>query len=232
MARELKERLRQVLPDHTKIFIMYGATEASARLAYLNPERYSDKMDSVGQPIPGVLFRIVSPEGNEVSQGIVGELLVTGPNIMQGYWKDPEGTNKILSKNWYHTGDLAHMDEEGFFYIVGRMDDIIKTGGERVSPRKVENILYQMEEVHEAVVVGTPDLILGQALSAFIVLRDGIRLSDKEVLKFCSQRLEPFMVPKYIHFRQNLPKTSNGKIDKKTLSAWTTQVVESLQEGN
>ena len=139
---------------------------------------------------------------------------------MQGYWKDPEGTNQILNENWYHTGDLAYMDEEGFFYIVGRMDDLIKTGGERVSPREVENILYQMEEVHEAVVVGTPDLILGQALSAFIVLRDGTRLSDKEVLKFCSQRLEPFMIPKYIHFRQNLPKTPNGKIDKKGMSAW------------
>jgi long-chain acyl-CoA synthetase len=220
MARELKESLRRVLPDHVKIFIMYGATEASARLSYLNPERYREKMDSIGQPIPGVHFDIVSPSGEAPPDGQIGELMVSGPNIMLGYWKDPEGTKQVLRGVAYLTGDLAYRDAEGFYYVVGRKDGMIKTGGKRVNPQEVEEILHQLKEVQDVAILGTPDPILGQALSAFIVPVQGTSLSEREVLRFCSRFLQPFMIPKRINFRSSLPLTPNGKIDKERLSGW------------
>ena len=143
MARAVKERLRQVLPDHTKIVIMYGATEASARLTCLSPERFPDKMDSIGRPIPGVALRILSAEGGDVPLGEIGELVASGPNIMQGYWKDPEATKEVRKGTWYYTGDLARQDNEGFIYIIGRKDDQLKVGGHRINPVEIEDILLE-----------------------------------------------------------------------------------------
>jgi len=212
MARELKKRLRQVLPDHTKIFIMYGATEGSARLSYLNPERYLDKMDSVGRPIPGVHFRIVSPEGNEVPQGIVGELLVTGPNIMQGYWKDPEGSNQVLKENWYHTGDLGYRDEEGFFFIVGRKDCQIKVGGRRINPQEIEDILLASGLMVEAIVIGVPDDILGEKTIALVVPKN--EEGKKKILDYCFNKLPKYKIPSDIQIVKTLPKNAVGKFDR------------------
>jgi len=143
---------------------------------------------------------------------------------MQGYWNRPEETARTFRPGRYrgetllYTGDLFRKDDEGFLYFVGRKDDMIKTKGERVSPKEIENALCSMPGVGEAAVLGVPDDILGQAIKSYIVLERDIALTSDEVMKYCSKNLEPFMVPKYVEFRQALPKSPSGKIDKKVLS--------------
>jgi acyl-CoA synthetase (AMP-forming)/AMP-acid ligase II len=142
---------------------------------------------------------------------------------MKGYWEMPEETARMLRPGalpWekvLYSGDLFRMDEEGYLYFLGRKDDIIKTRGEKVSPREVENVLYELAGVSEAAVVGVADPILGQAIKAVVTLKQGAQVTEQDVLRHCSQRLENFMVPKVVEFREAMPKTSSGKIDKKTL---------------
>ncbi len=155
--------------------------------------------------------------------GIIGELVVRGSNVMRGYWNAPELTKTvfknegILGERYLYTGDLFHKDKEGFLYFHGRKDDLIKTKGERVSPKEIENVIYKIEDVIEAAVIGIPDEILGNALEAFIVKKNGSPLNEKDIQKFCSERLENFMVPKYVVFISELPKTENGKINRKAI---------------
>jgi acyl-coenzyme A synthetase/AMP-(fatty) acid ligase len=143
---------------------------------------------------------------------------------MKGYWEMPEETAKRLKPGIYpgemvlYTGDLFKMDEDGYLYFVGRKDDIIKSRGEKVSPKEIENVLYEIEGVVEAAVIGVSDEILGQAIKAFIVLKNGAAMTEKDIQKFCAKRLEDFMVPKYVEFRKELPKTSTGKIKKPSLN--------------
>jgi acyl-CoA synthetase (AMP-forming)/AMP-acid ligase II len=166
---------------------------------------------------------IVDDNGNRVGPGIVGELVVRGSNVMKGYWGDPEITDRVLKpgllpgEKVLYTGDLFKMDEEGFLYFVGRKDDMIKTRGERVSPKEVENVLYGLEGIVEVAIIPVPDDILGQAIKAIIVRRNGSFLTEKDVFRHCKSELEEFAIPKYIEFRDLLPKTSSGKIDKLTL---------------
>ena len=149
--------------------------------------------------------------------------MVRGSNVMPGYWELPEETAKMLrpgpmpSEQVLHTGDLFRTDEEGYLYFVGRKDDIIKSRGEKVSPKEVENILCEHPAIAEAAVIGVPDEILGQAISAIVALREGEQLVEKDVLRHCAAGLEDFMVPHSIEFRDTLPKTPNGKVDRKTL---------------
>jgi acyl-CoA synthetase (AMP-forming)/AMP-acid ligase II len=153
----------------------------------------------------------------------VGELVIRGANVMKGYWELPEETalrlrpGPLPGEKVLYSGDVFRMDEEGYLYFVGRKDDIIKSRGEKVSPREVENVLYELSVVAEAAVVGIPDEVLGQAVKAVLTLRDGASISEQDVLRHCSQRLENFMVPKVVEFRATMPKTSTGKIDKKDL---------------
>ncbi len=212
MARELKEGLRRVLPAQTKIYIMYGATEASARLSYLDPERYEDKMDSIGRPIPGVHFRIVSPTGEEVSPGETGELVAAGPNIMEGYWRDPEASERVLRENWYHTGDLAHRDKDGFYFVVGRKDDQLKSGGHRINPQEIEDALLESGLLVEAIVLGLPDPLLGNRIVALAVPR--MEHNKNPLIDYCHQRLPKFKVPSEIRLVKNLPKNAAGKVDR------------------
>jgi acyl-coenzyme A synthetase/AMP-(fatty) acid ligase len=142
---------------------------------------------------------------------------------MKGYWGDQETTDRVLKpgvlpgEKILYTGDLFKMDEEGFLYFVGRKDDMIKTRGERVSPKEIENVLYGLKGIVEVAVIPVPDDILGQAIKAYVVQRNGYSLTEKEILKHCKYELEEFAIPKYIEFRNSLPKTSSGKIDKLSL---------------
>jgi acyl-CoA synthetase (AMP-forming)/AMP-acid ligase II len=213
MSRTIKEKLRQVLPDHTQIYIMYGATEAAARLAFLDPECYAEKMDSIGKAIPGVTLRIVDTNGEEVPRGQVGELMATGPNIMHGYWKDPVATRKVLNGRWYHTGDETFQDDNGYFYVIGRKDDILKVGGHRINPTEVEDVLMELDIVVEAVVLGVQDPILEHKLVAFIVPKTSDCRAE-HIWLHCAQRLPKYKLPKEIKLIQSLPKTSNGKVDR------------------
>ncbi len=215
-------RKLQSLFPHVKIFSMYGLTECK-RVSYLPPDQLDKRPDSVGVPIPNEEVFVVDERGSEVPPGQVGELVIRGSNVMQGYWNAPEETAKRYRPGRYrgetllYSGDLFRRDEEGFLYFVARKDDMIKTKGERVSPKEIENALCELEGVAEAAVIGVPDEIFGQAIKAFVVQRKGAGLVEKEVLAYCAKNLEPFMVPKYVEFMDSFPKSPSGKIDKKQL---------------
>ena len=202
---------------------MYGLTECK-RVSYLPPDQLEQRPKSVGIPIPNEEVFIVDEDGKELEPQEIGELVVRGSNVMQGYWNDPKETARVFRPGRYrreallYTGDLFKKDEDGYLYFVSRKDDLIKTKGERVSPKEIENALYEVDGVVEAAVIGVPDEIFGQAIKAFIVTHKGSDLTDKDIKKHCMLNLEPFMIPKYVEFCRNLPKTTSGKIDKKKLS--------------
>jgi len=214
------QSLRQLLP-HVTIFSMFGLTECK-RVGYLDPAELDRRPGSVGKAMPNCEVSVVDEDGSEVAPGTVGELIIRGSNVMQGYWNDPEMTAKVYrpgpypASRWLRSGDYFRKDEDGFLYFLGRKDDMIKTRGERVSPKEVENALCEMDDVAEAAVVGVPDEILGQAIKAFVVTRWG-QLDEKAVFRNCADRLGPFMVPKYVEFVAALPRTAHGKIDRRQL---------------
>jgi len=215
------EELRQKFP-HATLFSMYGLTETK-RTLYLPPDQLDKRPGSVGIAIPGTEVWIEDDEGNRVGPGVIGELVVRGRHVMRGYWANPEATaaryrpGPLPGERVCYTGDLFRMDDEGYMYFVGRKDDIIKSRGEKVAPKEVEAVLYQLPGVVEAAVIGVPDPIMGQAVKAFLV-QEGDQLTEEKVLAHCRSHLEDLMVPKYIEFRDELPKTASGKIKKTTLA--------------
>jgi amino acid adenylation domain-containing protein len=216
-------RLREVMPT-ARLYSMYGLTECK-RVAYLPPELIDVKPTSVGIAIPDTEVWIEDENGQVITEpGRPGELCVRGAHVMPGYWNRPEETERMLRPGRYpyervlRTGDLFKQDEDGHLYFLSRKDDLIKTAGERVGPREVENVLYELEEVREAAVIGVPDDTLGQAIKAFVALREGMTLTELDVVRHCQRRLERFMVPKHVVFVPELPKTSTGKISKRGLS--------------
>ncbi len=223
LPTEHVRQLRRLLPN-VKLYSMYGLTECM-RASYLPPGEIDQRPDSVGRGIPNEEVYIVVDEGRRVGPGVVGELVVRGSNVMKGYWELPEETDRMLrpgplpGERVLYTGDLFRTDEEGFLYFVGRKDDIIKSRGEKVSPREVENVLYAHPDVAEAAVLGIPDAILGQAIKAFVAPKEGRGLSENDVLRHCTDHLEDFMVPQQVEVRASLPKSANGKIDKRELAA-------------
>lgn len=214
-------RIRELMP-HVRFFSMYGQTEC-ARISYLPPEDIERKPASIGVPIANTEFWVIDEHGERAAPRQVGELVVRGAHVMRGYWGRPEATAKKLRPGpipgefVLHTGDLCWMDEEGYLYFVSRMDDIIKSRGEKVSPREVENALAEIPGVAEAAVIGVPDEMLGQAVKAFIVASAGATLTEKQVKLECEKRLESFMVPKHVVFVTDLPRTSGGKVKKTEL---------------
>jgi len=212
-------RLKKIFPN-ARIYSMYGLTECK-RVSYLPPDLIDKKPESVGIAMPNTEVFVVDDEGNIKERNGIGQLVVRGSNVMQGYWNDPEATAKVLKPGWLpeekvlYTGDLFRIDEDGFLYFVGRMDDIIKVRGERVSPKEIENVLYRLEDVVEARVTPVPDEILGNAIKAEIVLRRGSRITVDAILHHCRENLEDLMVPKYIEVVEWLPKSEAGKILKR-----------------
>jgi acyl-coenzyme A synthetase/AMP-(fatty) acid ligase len=200
---------------------MYGLTETK-RTLYLPPDQLDVRPDSVGIAIPGTQVWVEDEAGNRLGANQIGELVIRGGHVMRGYWQAPEATAARyrpgpLPGEWVcYSGDLFRMDEEGYLYFVGRKDDIIKSRGEKVAPKEIENVLYKLPGVVEAAVVGVPDPLLGEAIKAFVVVK-GTAVSDKDILRHCRQHLEDFMVPQSVEFRQALPKTTSGKIKKTTL---------------
>lgn len=216
------KRLRKLFP-HVKIYSMYGLTECK-RVSYLPPDEIDTKPDSVGIPMENVEALVVNEKGQELGEGQVGELVVRGLNVMQGYWNDPRETSKIFrpgrhrGETFLYTGDLFRKDNYGYLYFVSRKDYLIKTGGERVSPKEIENVLSELEGVAEVIAIGVPDEILGQAIKVLLVT-DGLKtLTKRAVLLYCRQTLESFMIPKYIEFRDSLPMLTSGKVATGELS--------------
>jgi acyl-CoA synthetase (AMP-forming)/AMP-acid ligase II len=174
--------------------------------------------------MPNEEVYVVDDTARRAPAGTVGELVVRGSNVMKGYWELPEETDRMLKpgplpgEKVLHTGDLFRMDEEGYLYFVGRKDDIIKTRGEKVSPREVEDVLHAMPGVAEAAVIGVPDDILGEAIKAVVRPQEGVNLTAEDVIHWCSLKLENFMIPKFVDFQSEFPKTSTGKISKRELA--------------
>jgi amino acid adenylation domain-containing protein len=212
------DALRRIFP-RAQIFSMYGLTECK-RVSYVPPGELDRKPESVGIPIPNTEVWIVDEEGNVLPPGRVGQLVVRGATVMRGYWRKPEETARKLrpgplpGEHVLWTGDLCRLDEEGYLYFVGRMDDVIKSRGEKVAPKEVENALLSVPGVREAAVVGVPDEILGQAVKAFVVVAPEARLTPKDLQRECQARLENFMVPKFVELVDALPRTDTGKIKK------------------
>jgi acyl-CoA synthetase (AMP-forming)/AMP-acid ligase II len=167
---------------------------------------------------------LVDESGRRLPNGSTGELVIRGSNVMRGYWEKPEETAKRLKPGplpgevVLYSGDLFRTDEEGWLYFVARKDDIIKSRGEKVSPREVENAIHSLEGVLDVAVIGVSDEVLGQAVKAFVVLKEGHALTEREVIRHCLGHLENFMAPKYVEFVQDLPKTDTGKVKKTGLA--------------
>ena len=216
-------QLMKLFPK-VRIYSMYGLTECS-RVSYLPPEELARRPESVGIPIPNCKVYVVDSQGNKLGPNQVGELVVSGPNVMQGYWNSPAETAKRFRfcedprNAVLYTGDLFRQDEKGFLYFVARKDELIKTKGELVSPKEIENIICEIKGVVEAAVIGVPDDILGTSVKAFIVTNGSGNASKNRILSYCKKNLEPYMVPKYIEYKERLPKNSAGKIDKRLLSS-------------
>lgn len=214
--------IRELFP-RARIFSMYGLTECK-RCTYLPPEDLERKPASVGIPIPNTEMWIVDENGCRVPPNTVGQLVIRGATVMQGYWEKPEATAAVLrpgplpGERVLYTGDYCTMDDEGYLYFVGRMDDMIKTRGEKVAPKEIEAVLFNIEGVKEAAVVGVPDAVLGQAVKAYVVLENGAAITAKDLQRQCGAKLENFLVPKYIEFVSDLPKTATGKICRTGLS--------------
>jgi acyl-CoA synthetase (AMP-forming)/AMP-acid ligase II len=217
MSPALTGRLRSAL-DNTRIFIMYGQTEATARISYLPPERLSDKTGSVGIPIPGVVITVRDEQGADLQPGYKGEIFVTGDNVMLGYWGDEEATSSVLADGWLKTGDMGHIDQDGFLYIDGRRSDIIKSGAHRINPREIEEVISELDGVSEVVVVGVADEMLGQIIKAVIIPRDHKVITKKDVQARCRAGLASYKVPKIVEFAESLPKTASGKIKRYLLA--------------
>jgi len=196
----------------------YGLSEASP-VTHANPVNGKRKEGSIGLPFPGTRAKIVDLEtgSRDLAVGQVGELLVQGDQVMQGYWKKPEETAAVLREGWLHTGDMARMDEEGYFFIVDRKKDMIKTKGENVYPREVEEVLFRHPKVQDAVVVGLPDHFAGEIIKAYIVPKEGQLPTQEEIIEFCEQDLARFKLPKQVEFRSELPKTIIGKVLRRVL---------------
>ena len=215
-------QIRKLFPN-VRFYSMFGLTECK-RVCYMPPAELDARPSSVGKAMPNCEVFVCDEQGKVVNPGEVGELVVRGSNVMKGYWKSPELTARTFRSGFFpgetllYTGDLFRQDDEGYLYFLGRKDDMIKSRGERISPKEIENVVAELSDVQEVAVVGVPDDVLGQLIRCYVVAAPGAKLSREGVLKHCNDNLESFQVPQEIKFVDTLPKTAHGKIDKKLLS--------------
>lgn len=216
MPRTLIARLRNELPT-VSLFVMYGQTEAAARLTCLPPSRLEDKLGSVGVPIPMVEIAVKRPDGSNSTAGEVGEICARGPNVMLGYWRDRELTLAALRDGWLRTGDLGYLDGDGFLFLTGRSAEMIKVGAFRISPQEIEEVIAAIADVEEVAVVGIADEILGQVVKAVIVSRAGSALDAIRVKAHCRAALASYKIPRVVEFATSLPRTASGKVQRHKL---------------
>ena len=216
MPYELIKRLKDLFPK-VKVQNFYGQTESSPATSSLLDEDSLTKIGSVGRPLACTEIQLVDSIGEVVLVGEVGEICVKGPQIMQGYLRNPEETAKTVQGGWLYSGDLGRFDEEGFLYIVDRKKDMIIRGGENIYPIEVEEVLYQIPQVLEAAIVGVPHEVYGEVPKAFVVVKDGELLSEQEVLSYCETQLAKYKLPYEVEFLDALPRNASGKVLKHTL---------------
>jgi acyl-CoA synthetase (AMP-forming)/AMP-acid ligase II len=218
MPRANIARLCGALPG-TRIFIMYGQTEATARLCYLPPELLNEKIGSVGIPVAGMEVQVLKDDGTVATAHEIGEVRVRGTSVMLGYFNDPGATAAVLREGWLYTGDLGYRDADGFLYLQGRRSDMIKSGAHRISPADIEDVIATLPEVEEAAVIGVPDEMLGEAIKAIVRVRPGATLEAMAVQRHCHEQLPRYKVPRIVEFVDALPRTSSGKIMRYRLAA-------------
>jgi len=218
MAQETIEWVRTAFRP-AELFVMYGQTEATARLSYLPPGRSEDKAGSIGIPIPGVELRVADEQGREQPAGEVGELLARGQNVTPGYLDEPAETAAILRDGWLWTGDLAYRDADGFLFYRGRAKEVLKIGGHRVSPLEIELVIARHPDVADAAVVGVKDDLMGEVPGAVVVPRPGATPSAAELLQFCRERLPAYQIPVSFAFVEALPRNESGKLQRAELAA-------------
>lgn len=219
-----KEKIRQWLarmPD-AQFFVMYGQTEATARLTYLPPDQWQAKAGSVGIAIPGVTLSVRDEHDNVLPAGTTGEVCAQGDNVMAGYWLDEAETRQTLRNGWLHTGDLGYCDADGYFFLVGRNKEMIKTGAHRVSPREIEELIATVAGVEDVAVVGTPDEVMGQLIKACVIARADVAPDAKadikrQIQRLCKEQLAMYKIPKAVEFYDAFPRTSSGKVQKHLL---------------
>lgn len=212
LMKEIGERYTHLQPVQG-----YGTTETSPLLTMTHLKDAPRKMASAGKAAPQAELKIIGPNGKEVGAGQIGEIIARGPQIMKGYFKDPEATAKKIRDGWYHTGDLGRFDEDGYLYVLGRADDMVISGGLNVYPSEVETILLNHPKVQEAAAIGIPDAKRGQVIKAILVLKPGEKATRREILSFCKERLGSFKMPRQLEFKDSLPKSSTGKVAKRQL---------------
>ena len=219
LAPSFIRELREALPN-IQMFVMYGQTEATARLACLSPESLDSKPGSVGKAIPGVTLRILSELGSEVKPGEIGEIVAEGQNVARGYWNAPEESAVCFRDGRLYTGDLATVDHEGFIYVVDRARDFVKCGGRRVSCRQLEDHLLEFDGILEVAVIGVPDEILGEAVRAFVVPRDSqVNALESQLRLFCKARMSSQLIPREFVILDTLPKNNSGKVLRQQLKS-------------
>ncbi|MFQ5343907.1 MAG: long-chain fatty acid--CoA ligase, partial [Anaerolineae bacterium] len=212
---EVKKRFEELTGG--KLCEGYGLSEAPTA-THCNPINGLNKPGSIGLPLPDVECKIEDLEtGEALPAGEAGELCIRGPQLMQGYLNRPEETAETLKDGWLHTGDIAYMGDDGYFFIVDRKKDMIITGGYNVYPRDVEEVLYQHPAVQEAAVAGVPHEYYGEMIKAYVVLKEGASVSEDELIQFCKEQLAAYKAPKEVEFRQSLPKTLVGKVLRRVL---------------
>lgn len=206
----------QSQPD-IKFCVMYGQTEATARLSWLPPEKLPEKIGSCGKGIPGVELKVVNEEGQPVKPGEIGEIIAKGDNIMLGYYKDPESTEHTLKDGWLHTGDLATVDQDGYIFLTARKKEIIKVGGRRVSPKEIEEVIVSMPEVIDCSIEGVVDDILGETMKATIVVKESLKeqVTPDDIKKYCAERLASYKIPQLIELKYEITISPTGKKIKK-----------------
>ncbi|MEJ7847851.1 MAG: long-chain-fatty-acid--CoA ligase [Pyrinomonadaceae bacterium] len=193
----------------------YGLSESTCRSTF-NPPNENRRPGSCGQPI-GNEMKIFDEADNEVSDGGLGEIVMRGPNIFKEYYKNPQATAKAFTSGWFHTGDIGYRDADGFFYIADRKSDMIIRGGENIYPREIDDVLFTHPAVASAAVIGIPDELYGEEVTAFVVLKAGEKINEKELIEFCGMHLADFKCPKTIHFVDDIPKGPTGKLLKREL---------------
>jgi long-chain acyl-CoA synthetase len=192
----------------------YGLSETSPVASFNHPDR-ERKPGSIGTPIRGVQIRVVDNSGQEVPQGEVGEILIRGPNVMKGYWHRPEATAEAIQDGWFHTGDLARADDDGYFFIVDRKKDLIIRGGYNIYPREIEEVLYEHPAVAEAAVIGLPHSALGEEVGAAVALKPGAAVTAEELRDYVKGQVAAYKYPRHVWIVDELPKGPTGKIQKR-----------------
>jgi len=217
------EEMQARLPQ-TRLWNFYGQTEMAPLATVLKPEDQLRKAGSAGRPALNVETRIVNEEGFDVQVGEIGEIVHRSPHLLSGYFNNEERTTEAFIGGWFHSGDLARIDAEGYIYIVDRKKDVIKTGGENVSSREVEEMIYRLPGVAEVAVVATADRVWIEAVTAIVVMKDGAVLSEHEVISHCRSSMASFKTPKRVFFVGSLPKSPTGKLLKRELREWLKQL--------